>query len=127
MTRINVGIDPATLCDQMLLAEHREIKRIPNAVKSGRAVMHGIPANLTLGKGHVRFFYNKLGYLLERYKLIYKECLRRGFCVTPYFKSWDSLCLGGWKESSEDTKLLQTRINYKLEHMKTNPRFKTFK
>ena len=33
MTRINVGIDPSELNMKMLMAEHREIKRIPNCVK----------------------------------------------------------------------------------------------
>ena len=30
MTRINCGIPPEELSDKHLLAEHREIKRIPN-------------------------------------------------------------------------------------------------
>lgn len=34
MTRINL-IAPAELCDQHLLAEHRELTRIPNAVAKG--------------------------------------------------------------------------------------------
>ena len=34
MTRINL-VPPAELCDQHLLAEHRELTRIPNAVARG--------------------------------------------------------------------------------------------
>lgn len=67
MTRINVGIPPRELTNKHLTAEHREIKRIPNAVKTGKAKMVGIPAQFTLGTGHVKFFYNKLGYLRQRY------------------------------------------------------------
>jgi hypothetical protein len=33
MTRINVGVDPAELSTRHLIAELREIKRIPNLVK----------------------------------------------------------------------------------------------
>ena len=36
MTRINVGISPAELNDKHLIAEHREIKRIPNCVAKGK-------------------------------------------------------------------------------------------
>lgn len=35
MTRINL-IPPEELCDQHLLAEHRELTRIPNAVARGK-------------------------------------------------------------------------------------------
>ena len=43
MTRINVGIPPAELVNQHLIAEHREIKRIPNCIAKGRYNMDGIP------------------------------------------------------------------------------------
>lgn len=88
MTRINAGIPPADLSDKHLLAEHREIKRIPNMVKSGKAKIENIPEQFTLGKGHVKFFYNKLKYLYNRYLEIYKECVKRGFNVTKYHNAW---------------------------------------
>ena len=47
----------------MLIAEHREIKRIPNCIKSGKFLMKGIPNKFTLGSGHVKFFYDKISYL----------------------------------------------------------------
>ena len=43
MTRINVGIPPEELTDKHLLAEHREIKRIPNCIAKGKYNMDGIP------------------------------------------------------------------------------------
>lgn len=88
MTRINVGYPVKKLNTKMLLAEHREIKRIPNIVKSGRANLNNIPEKFTLGKGHVSFFYNKLGWLIERYSEVHNECLRRGFNVKDYKDSW---------------------------------------
>ena len=63
MTRINVGIPPAELVNQHLIAEHREIKRIPNCIAKGKYNMDGIPDKFKLGTGHVKFFYNKLLYL----------------------------------------------------------------
>ena len=68
MTRINCGIPPAELSDRHLIAEHREIKRVPNLVRKGRYSMKGQPVEFTLGTGHIKFFYDKLGYLLERYQ-----------------------------------------------------------
>jgi cell fate regulator YaaT (PSP1 superfamily) len=91
MTRINAFIPPADLCDKHLLAEHREIKRIPNQIKAGRFNLKSIPDKFTLGKGHVAFFYNKLGYLLERYRKIHEECLNRGFNVSNYLDSWKNI------------------------------------
>lgn len=54
MTRINV-VPVEELCDQHLLAEHRELTRIPNAVARGRFSLLGQPADYKLGEGHVRF------------------------------------------------------------------------
>ena len=83
MTRINL-ISPSELCDQHLLAEHRELTRIPNAVAKGKFNLKGQPVDYKLGEGHVRFFFDKLAFLKERYDLLHKECLARGFNV-PYF------------------------------------------
>ncbi len=88
MTRINATINPKDLTDKHLLAEHREIKRIPNMVKSGKAVVENIPEQFTLGKGHVKFFYNKLEWLYRRYEKIYDECISRGFNVASYHNAW---------------------------------------
>lgn len=82
MTRINFGVDPRNLPQKALLAEHREITRIPNAIRSGRANLNiPVPSQFTLGPGHVRFFYNKIRHLRNRYQRIYNECVRRGYNV----------------------------------------------
>lgn len=83
MTRINL-VPPAELCDQHLLAEHRELTRIPNAVAKGKFSLKGQPADYKLGEGHVRFFFNKLTFLKKRYDALHEECLARGFKV-QYF------------------------------------------
>ena len=73
MTRVNIGIPPAELTGRHLLAEHREIKRIPNCVSKGRYNTDNIPDKFKLGTGHVKFFCNKLLYLKNRYLKIYEE------------------------------------------------------
>lgn len=117
MTRINVGYDVKKLNTKMLIAEHREIKRVPNMIKSGRAKIKNIPKKFTLGTGHVKFFYNKLFYLHKRYNLIYSECIRRGFKVQNYSNAWNGIprCLmGDYNPTKVDKQLIVDRINSKL-------------
>ena len=113
MTRFNVGIPPIELSDKHLLAEHREIKRIPNNVKSGKAKLENIPEHFTLGTGHVKFFYNKLKYLHIRYNLILAEALRRGFNVTDYNSAWDGVpdeLYNDYSETVRDRALILQRL-----------------
>lgn len=114
MTRINVGISASELPTKLLLAEHRELKRIPNMVRENRVNMSGIPARFTLGTGHVKFFYNKLGYLKNRYHEIYNECLDRGCNVQYYgdaFVDIPSDLMSEYRHSDEDRQLLIERIH----------------
>ena len=50
MTRINT-IPPQELCDKHLMAEIREIARIPNTIKTGKAIIANIPDTFRLGSG----------------------------------------------------------------------------
>lgn len=90
MTRINI-VPVEKLYDQHLLAEHREIKRIPNVIKQGKYSLKWKPKNYTMGTWHVKFFYNKLKWLHERYNLLHSECLKRGFKVQDYTESFLNL------------------------------------
>lgn len=88
MTRVNIGIPVKLLSDKHLLAEHREIKRIPNHLaKYGRP--KNIPKHFKLGKGHVLFLISKGKYTFNRYCVIYNECIRRGFDVRYYGFAWN--------------------------------------
>lgn len=78
MTRINL-VPPSELCDQHLLAEHRELTRIPNAVARGKYSLIGQPLDYKLGEGHVKFFYDKLFFLFCRYNKLHEECHKRNF------------------------------------------------
>lgn len=118
MTRINVGIPPAELTDKHLLAEHREIKRIPNMVKSGRAKIVDIPKSFTLGKGHVKFFYNKMAYTQQRYQEIHKECRKRGFNIQNYNSAWYGLpteLFNNYTPTEQDIKIIKERITERLK------------
>lgn len=86
MTRINSAIPVQCLTDEHLLAEHREIKRLPYCLR--RAVESGsvkrIPQAFTLGHGHVLFFLDKMEFARRRYRDIYVECHLRHFHVEDY-------------------------------------------
>jgi hypothetical protein len=113
MTRINAGIPPQQLSRQHLIAEHREIVRIPNTIKSGKAVVKDIPASFTLGKGHVKFFYNKLKYLHERYDQLYAECIKRGYNMTWFGEAFTGLpehLYKGYRPTKEAIALIEERI-----------------
>ena len=114
MTRINVGIPPTELVNQHLIAEHREIKRIPNCIAKGKYNMEGIPDKFKLGKGHVKFFYNKLLYLKKRYIKLYNECINRGFKVQNYIAAWDNVpeeLMNDYKVEDNDIKIIKQRID----------------
>lgn len=123
MTRINV-IPPNELCDQHLLAEHRELTRIPNYIvkKEGHVALSTL-TSYTLGKGHVLFFRDKLLFLYLRYTSLHQECLNRGFSVTNkwpaevknYSQLWNN-----YQVTELDIIINKARI---AERMPLKPRF----
>lgn len=121
MTRINVAIPVEELVDRHLLAEAREIKRIPNVVSRGRYNLKNTPKEFTLGKGHVAFFYNKLLYLKNRYEDIYKECKLRNFNVSYWGDSWDNVpphLMNDYIPTKRDENIIRQRIEERLKTMK---------
>lgn len=87
MTRINV-VPPAELSTKHLVAEYREITRLPKNLttslnrKSKAFSFSEIPEQYTLGTGHVRFFYNKMLFLQRRFESLVQEMLKRGYNPT---------------------------------------------
>lgn len=117
MTRINVGIPPSELTTKHLIAEHREIVRIPNCVAKGKFNLKDQPSIFTLGKGHVKFFYTRLAYLKKRYEDIYKDCLQRGYNVTYYGNAWDNVpnnFMNDYEPTAKDIEIIKQRINERL-------------
>lgn len=138
MTRINT-IDPSLLLNEHLIAELRELPRIPNAVLSGKAKINlsKIPAVYTLGTGHVTFFYNKLGYLRDRHVALRAEYLTRNgkeymdgayedFNLSPLSNSLfhRHLC-ADWQPTPESVKINVERIRERFELRKRAYRFGT--
>lgn len=123
MTRINSAIHVKCLTDEHLLAEHREIKRLPYCLR--KAIASGsidkIPVNFTLGKGHVLFFLDKMSFVLKRYSEIYSELIHRGFDVQDYSDNWkgiDSKYFNKHNCDSEEKKLLIDRISDRIMNSK---------
>lgn len=108
MTRINV-VPPSELCDQHLIAEWRELTRIPNGIAFGKFVIDltVIPKQYTVrtsdnpvgGRGHMKFFFDKLEYLYTRYEALRAELNQRGM---PQKSMWpvgfDFKALGLWND-----------------------------
>lgn len=110
MTRINV-VPVSELCDQHLLAEHRELTRIPNGLIDGRLKFEypDRPDEYTLGAGHIKFFTDKLRFLYARYQFLDEECVKRGFNVQhiwpPYFMNKTTLRY--WNDYRPDNRALR--------------------
>lgn len=83
MTRINL-VEPHQLTDKHLMAEYRELPRIFTAVlklqEQGKTPVDvDIPERYVLGKGHVKFFYDKIDWLRQRYVKLILELEDRNF------------------------------------------------
>ena len=122
MTRINL-VDPSELCDQHLLAEHRELTRIPNAVARGRFSLVGQPADYKLGEGHVRFFFDKLAFLQRRYAALHEECLARGFRVQNIWPQDLPDTLSLWRDYQPTEQALALNRERITARMPTRARF----
>lgn len=77
MTRINV-VPEQELSDQHLAGEYHEISRVFELVRKAKPPIR-IPSEYILGTGHVKFFYDKLGYIAERYTRLALEMRYRAF------------------------------------------------
>ncbi len=96
MTRINC-IPPSELSGPHLVAEYRELPRVFALVRA--AIARGEtpddprnPGDYTLGRGHVRFFYSRLGYLAQRQAALVSEMKARGYA--PQFTRTETLLDG---------------------------------
>lgn len=124
MTRVNC-VPPEELCDQHILAEAREIPRIPNGLLSGRLKRptrgEDLGDDYRLGPGHVRFFCCRLAWLYTRYHRVLQECRARGFVVR---NRWPGASAMGyqvcWSPTREDKACNRIRIR---ERMPKKPRW----
>jgi deoxyribonuclease (pyrimidine dimer) len=118
MTRINC-IPVTELMDQHLMAEYREITRISKLAR---------PLNnygkYCMGTGHVKFFYNKGGFLSERTEQLYQELKLRGFNITYKQYQLHATALNQtWQPTIEDEMINANRLNNKID---SKPNFYTY-
>jgi hypothetical protein len=118
MTRINCSVPVKCLTDEHLLAEHREIIRMPRLAKYSMYQLPTIPDKFCLGRGHVLFFADKAEYICKRYSAIHAECLARGYNVQDYsatLESWNSECKSlQYDDNAEAYFLVANRITERI-------------
>jgi len=114
MTRINC-VPPEELSRQHLLAEWREMPRVFSLADKAYPQRDKLmaPGRYTLGPGHVKFFYQRLGYCSRRFFQLKAEMLRRGY--VPGF-DYPPLCEAGtdwfqdWEPDAEALAINRQRI-----------------
>lgn len=119
MTRINCI--PVSRLDKIaskrqIQAEYREITRIPAYMKKSNYQAE-IPEQYILGKGHVKFFYNKGRYLQKRTEELFYKCKSLGINVkykkyklSAHPRKWRQ----DWKPDKKAIKINKARIKLRL-------------
>lgn len=123
MVRINL-IQPEQLMDQHLIAEYNEILMLLGYVRKYPAA-ESIPEEYTLGKGHIKFFKNKLLYLQKRHEKIKSEMQKRRFKTDKAINlsKFDSKLINDWKPKVRDFEIIRERLKQKLDLKPNNYRF----
>lgn len=120
MTRVNT-IPAELLLDEWLIAEYRELKRIPNNVRNGKYICGWIPETYRLGFGHERFFIDKLLYLKIRHDEIRDEMynrFRKEYDIVVEVYDLPEYLLNDWVPSSRDHALNVERLIERFEEGK---------
>lgn len=127
MTRINC-IPPKNLIDQHLIAEYREMLRMPDYLRksknSGKPI--SIPLFYKMSDGHVKFFYNKGLYLQRRHKELRDEMRRRGISANltlglAMFQHYGMM--GDWEPDGDAMRVNAERICLRIDEMEGEPRY----
>lgn len=131
MTRINV-IDPKELHNKHLMGEIHEITRVYGLVRKAQDRKINKynfkekikpPVEYTMGTGHVKFFYDKLKYITDRYCALNEEARHRGYNVNPINKeelvngihdSW----FGDYEPTVDAVIINKQRLDVRLSEMK---------
>ena len=117
MTRINC-VPPKELTRQHLIAEYREMLRLPNNVRRwlGSKKPAQIPPTYRMGKGHVTFFYDKLIYLENRHREIRQEMVSRGYSINFELdtKNLPEHLYNDWQPTDEAIVINRQRIEERL-------------
>lgn len=117
MVRHNI-LCPKVLTDQHLAAENTEIDMAVGYYRRYPKLDGTEPKFYTLGKGHIKFFKDKLLYLYKRQLKIRKEMIRRGFNTTLILNwSLDEFpkeLHNDWKPYENDYIIIRERIIERL-------------
>lgn len=124
MTRVNAGIDPKLLHRRHLIAEIRELPMVPSSLRRSlrtippQKILTSIPTYFTLNTGHVKFFYNKMSYLKERFTLLADEMEARGYMPDrtriSYFDGFDDIWNKNWTPTESDNLVVWERIQLRI-------------
>lgn len=116
MTRINL-VHPSELHTKFLVAEYREIVRVFSLARNCQNEIHKvtIPNEYKLGTNHVKFFYDKLAFISDRYDSLCEEMLSRKFTCNRIPKDIllqgiDKHLIRGYKPTPEAIHLNRERI-----------------
>lgn len=118
MVRVNL-ISPKKLSDQHLIAEYNEILMLIAYIKKHFEV-EDVPKKYCLGKGHMKFFKNKIIYLKKRHEKLKSEMKRRKFKTnkTINIDSFKKNNKKDWKPKKEDLEIIKKRL---IERIKLKP------
>ena len=112
MTRINLGIPPADLCDQHLIAEYRELPRLFSFSAKSKP-----PKSFRLGSGHVLWCAQYQHTMRTRQHSIVKEMHYREFKTSftlPHIEGHKA----PQSEIARAVPIIRERINDRLSTMK---------
>lgn len=123
MTRINC-VPVQELCNKHLFAEWRELPRINKYIEKSLNSKNPIemPPEYVLGTGHVKFFYDKINYLLKRYEELTDELLERKYNIERRELKITGLAwwFNDWQPTEKDMELNRQRIKDRLP---ANPKY----
>jgi deoxyribonuclease (pyrimidine dimer) len=114
MVRINL-IYTSSLTDEHLRAEYNEILMFFGYLKKYPEAF-GIPCAYCLGKGHIRFFKDKLLYLKDRFEEIKHEMQLRGFKTRKSvdISKFPKELRNDWQPSEKDLAIIKERLKEKI-------------
>lgn len=115
MVRVNL-VNPKALSDQHLIAEYNEILMLAAYIRKYPET-DNIPERYRLGRGHMRFFKNKVLYLKERHENIKVEMRKRGFKTskTIDLNTFEKGNKHRWKPECRDIVQVRRRIVSRLK------------
>ena len=108
MTRVNV-VPVKELTREHLIAEYKEIMRLPGNIKkslnrkSTPFSEKEIPPHYKMGKGHVKFFFNKMSWVKNRFEELIAEMKERNYNVNYTDSSIFDDCPEYWKNDYKPT------------------------